>query len=175
MKEDKKSGKKRKSPGIAGIFLLTVVIAALLKIYVIDFERVSGTSMEPSIQDGSIIVLSKIHYGLYNPSGNTLRARWKMPEKGDVVYYWFNDRPVVKRCVATEHEAMAFSCDSGYSMSVGGITIPLTESQYQRLKYSDEVPEGTILAIGDNYETSIDSRDYGFVSVDSIMGKVLWR
>ncbi|MBQ0165754.1 MAG: signal peptidase I [Treponema sp.] len=174
MKEEKKAQEK-KSPGIAGLVIATILVAALLKTYIIDIQRVSGTSMEPAIPDGSLIVLSKIHYGFYNPSGDTLRKQWKTPERGDVVYYWYNDRPVIKRCVATEHETLAFSTDSGYSMSVGGNTIPLTEGQYQRLKFNSEVPEGTILAIGDNYASSIDSRDYGFISVASIMGKVLWQ
>lgn len=175
MKEEKKAPEKKKSPGIAVIFIITVAAAVLLRMFVIDIERISGASMEPAIHDGSIVVLSKIHYGLYNPSGDTLLTQWKTPEKGDVVYYWYNGRPVIKRCVATEGETLVFSSDSGYSMSVGGITIPLTEGQFQRLKYSSEVPEGTILAIGDNYAVSVDSRDYGFVSVDSIMGKVLWQ
>lgn len=173
--KDEKNGQEKKNTPIIVLILLGLALGTLLKLFVIDIENISGTSMEPSIKDGSTIILSKIHYGLCNPAGDTLFFQWGTPEKGDVVYYWINDRPVIKRCVATEHETLVFSHDSGYSMSVGGITIPLTEGQYQRLKYSDEVPEGTILAIGDNYETSVDSRDYGFVRTDSIMGKVLWR
>ena len=37
------------------------------------------------------------------------------------------------------------------------------------------VPEGYVLAIGDNYSQSIDSRTYGFVPVKNILGKVLWK
>lgn len=173
--KDEKNGQKRKNIPLIVLVIAGLALGILLKMFVIDIERISGTSMEPCLHDGSLVVMSKIHYGLNNPAGFTLLAQWKEPEKGDIVYFWINDRPVVKRCVATEHETLVFSSDSGYSMSVGGITIPLTEGQYQRLKYSEEVPEGTILAIGDNYASSVDSRDYGFVRVDSIMGKVLWR
>ena len=58
---------------------------------------------------------------------------------------------------------------------MGGKKIPLTEYQYQRIKYDSFVPENTILAVGDNYEKSVDSRDYGFVPTKNILGKVLWH
>lgn len=170
-----KNRQKKKSPGILMLILFGIAAGTVLKLFVIDMEKISGTSMEPAIHDGSTVLLSRLHYGLCNPFSGTTLIQWKKPEKGDVVYYWYNDRPVIKRCVATEHESLVFSTDSGYSITVGGDTIPLTEAQYQRLKYSTEVPEGFILAIGDNYAVSIDSREYGFVSVDSIMGKILWK
>lgn len=173
--KEQKNEQKKESPLVMLLILAGLLAGIILKMFIIDIEKISGTSMEPAIHDGSTVVLSKIHYGIVSPFGDRLLVQWKKPEKGDAVYYWFNDRPVVKRCVATEHETLVFSSDSGYSMSVGGNTFPLTEAQYQRLKQSAEVPEGTILAIGDNYATSIDSRDYGFVSVDSIMGKILWK
>ena len=56
---------------------------------------------------------------------------------------------------------------------MGENKISLSESQYQRIKYSSYVPEGMILAIGDNYSESIDSRDYGFVSTKNILAKVM--
>ena len=53
--------------------------------------------------------------------------------------------------------------------------IPLTEIQYANLKKSQKVPEGYILAVGDNYAQSFDSRNYGFVSVKNILGKIICR
>ena len=44
-----------------------------------------------------------------------------------------------------------------------------------RLKDAAQVPDGYILAVGDNYEVSVDSRDYGFVSVKNVLGKVLCK
>jgi signal peptidase I len=60
-------------------------------------------------------------------------------------------------------------------MKVGEKIIPLTEAQYQRIKYDSFVPEGTVLCVGDNYAESVDSRNYGFVKTNSILGKVLWK
>jgi signal peptidase I len=82
---------------------------------------------------------------------------------------------VVKRCVATEFTPLVFSQNSEYNMEVNEKIIPLKEEQYHRIKNSSFVPEGMILAIGDNYDESVDSRNYGFVSVKNIIGKVLCK
>ncbi|AEE17356.1 signal peptidase I [Treponema brennaborense] len=168
-----KKSKKNSSPLL---FVVCGVIAGIvLKLFVVDILNVSGTSMEPAVPDGAVIVVSKLAYGLVKPFGDELLAQWRTPRKGEVVLYFYNDKAVVKRCVATSGEPLDFSTDSGYSLTVADKTIPLTEAQYQRIKHSSEVPSGTILAIGDNYAQSVDSRNYGFVSVHNIIGKVICR
>lgn len=95
--------------------------------------------------------------------------------KNDVIIYLYNNKMVVKRCIATEFTPLEFYKDSEYSMKVNDKIIPLTEQQYHRIKNSPVVPEGMILAVGDNYLESIDSRNYGFISVENIIGKVLCK
>ncbi|MBO5137120.1 MAG: signal peptidase I [Spirochaetaceae bacterium] len=153
---------------LAGIF-----IGIILKLFVFDVLRVEGTSMEPAIQDGNTVIVFKLAYGLVRPFSEDLIISWAEPKPGDIVLYFYNNRAVIKRCVAVAGEPLDFSFTSGYSLLVGGKEIPLTENQYQRIKHSHQVPNGMILAIGDNYSESIDSRNYGFVSVDNILGKVL--
>ena len=76
---------------------------------------------------------------------------------------------------ATAGDLLEYSSVKPYTLKTGGKEIPLTENQYYNLKNSTAVPEGYILAIGDNYEESLDSRTYGFVSVRSVLGKVICR
>lgn len=59
-------------------------------------------------------------------------------------------------------------------------TVPLNRIQFKNLggflpAGSQKIPAGFILALGDNAAQSYDSRDYGFVSIDSIRGKLLCR
>ena len=131
--------------------------------------------MEPAIKDNSTVIINKLAYGICAPFGNSLLFSWTEPKKSDIVLYIYNGKPVIKRVLATANESLEFSVDNGYSLSIGENTIPLTEGQYQRLKYSSQVPQGTVLCVGDNYEESVDSRDYGFVLVNSILGKVLCK
>ncbi len=56
---------------------------------------------------------------------------------------------------------------------MNGQQIPLTEAQYENLSLANRVPEGMILAVGDNPAASIDSRDYGFISVKNVLARAV--
>jgi signal peptidase I len=143
----------------------------LLKLFAVDILIISGTSMEDSLAEGDFLFVNKLSFGLVNPFGDNLLCRWAEPKRDDVIIYVQNDKVVVKRCVAVAGDTLDFFSGSQYSFTVNNSVIPLTEHQYQRIKHSATVPDGMVLAVGDNYHDSIDSRDYGFVPVRNIMGK----
>ncbi|MBQ7158048.1 MAG: signal peptidase I [Treponema sp.] len=152
-----------------------LLIGLFLKLFVLDVLHVSGTSMVPAINNGDRLFVNKLAYGLVRPYGGKLLIQWSEPKRNDVIIYLYNNKIVVKRCVATGGETLAYSDDSVYTLHVGEKHIPLTETQWQNLKDIHSVPDGYVLAIGDNYEESVDSRNYGFVSVRTILGKVICR
>ncbi|MCR5218257.1 signal peptidase I [Treponema sp.] len=160
---------------IIKILAALLVITIILKLFVIEFYKISGQSMTPAIKSGSTIAVSKISYGLVLPFSDKLLFNWSGPKKGDVVFYMYNDRMVIKRCAATAGDTLEYSYNSGYNLKVNGKTVSLTKNQYENLKNTTSVPENTILALGDNSEFSIDSRNYGFVPVNNILGRVLCR
>ena len=66
------------------------------------------------------------------------------------------------------------------TLHLGSRCIPLTAVQFQNLggflsADRRKIPGDFILALGDNAAHSYDSRDYGFVAVDSIYGKLVWK
>ncbi len=152
--------------------IIGLSIGAILKLFIFDIVRVSGTSMEPSIHENSIVIINKLAYGVAKPFGSELLFQWAQPKKNDIVIYVINNKVVVKRCVAISGEALDFSSDSQYTMYIGEKEIPLTEQQFQRIKFDNIVPDNTILAIGDNPKESVDSRDYGFIPTRYILGRV---
>ena len=154
-------------------FLISgVCIGLVLKIFVFDIARVHGSSMEPAVRENSFVFINKSAYGLARPLSSSLLVQWAEPEKDDIILYIYKGRAVIKRCAACGGEVLDFSSDSGYSVTVGDKIYPLTEKQYQRIKFDHSVPEHTVFAIGDNYAHSVDSRDYGFIPVTHILGKV---
>ncbi|MDO5774485.1 MAG: signal peptidase I [Spirochaetales bacterium] len=155
---------------LAGIF-----IGAAIKIFAFDILSVQGISMEPSIHNNEKILVCKLSYGIVNPFSNSTLIRWKNAKAGDIVIYFYKNNLVVKRCVATEGDSLEYSSDSGYTLHVGEKNYSLTELQYNLIKNSPCVPRGMILAIGDNFENSIDSRTYGFVAQKNILGKVIFK
>ncbi|MCR5289472.1 MAG: signal peptidase I [Treponema sp.] len=152
-----------------------VIVGIIVKLFFIDFLTVSGTSMEPTIHDGSIICVNKAAFGFALPGKSSLFVQWAFPKQEDIVIYLYDNKIVVKRCIATAGTELTYTNTNGYSMTVAHQTIPLTEVQYKMMHTCTKVPEGYLLAVGDNYAYSIDSRTYGFVAVGDILGKVVCK
>ncbi|MBQ4378856.1 MAG: signal peptidase I [Treponema sp.] len=159
------------------IVCLGLLLGFFLKLFVFEILTVSGDSMFPAIQNGDRLFVSKLSYGIVKPYSDSLLCQWKKPGKGDVVIYLYDNKIVVKRCVATGGEKLEFYHSTGdnFTLKAGNQEIPLTTLQYLNLKNSETVPQGFILAVGDNYEVSVDSRTYGFVSEKNILGKVIGK
>ncbi len=166
-----------KKTGRTPILFFSVVLAALAcKLFVLDLMYVSGTSMVPALPAGSFVLEFKLSWGVPVPFANRYALRWGFPKPGDVVIFPWQDRWVIKRCAGVPGDPLAFErTENGAYMTLRGERVALREDQFERLKAADRVPEGVFLALGDNRGESLDSREYGFVSFDSVRGKVLWK
>ena len=163
---------RRKSPNYFLCIALGIFIALILKAFAFDFFRVEGFSMSPKIQDGQIIFANKLAYGLVNPFTAEIFLRWKKPQEDDIILYLYENSWVVKRCVAIEDAPLEYFVDSEYNLIVGNRKIALSSIQYHKMRASEKIPQGYVLAVGDNYAISYDSRNYGFVPEKNIIGKV---
>jgi signal peptidase I len=116
--------------------ILAIAAATFLKLFVFDFVVAQGQSMEPAIHDGTVLVISRLRYGLRMPWQQGYLIRWSQPKEGDVVTFFTPEGNIaVKRSV---------------------------------LIIGDK-----FFAEGDNKLASYDSRAYGPVSINNIIGKVL--
>jgi signal peptidase I len=150
-----------------------IAIALLAKAFALDFYRVSGQSMEPAIKDGTFIAANKTAYGLQNPFKAELLFNWNKPKTGQKVLYMYQNYWVVKRCAATAGDKLeCVEQNDNYRLLVNGQSFPLTPLQYHKLWTTKAVPDGYILAIGDNASLSRDSRDYGFVPIKNVLARV---
>ena len=107
---------------------------------------VEGPSMNPTLHTGQYLVVNRLY---------------SKPQQGDliVVDRWFNDRPIVKRIYRTEGQPVEWQRAPQY------ISIPDS--------FHYVVPKGTVYLLGDNPGNSEDSRFYGPVPVDRIVGRVV--
>lgn len=151
---------------------LGLFIGLFAKLFVIDFLQVQGVSMEDNINEGDTVIVNKLCYGLVMPYRARLICKWGKVKRGDVVIYLHDSKIVIKRCIAIAGDALEYSCNMGYTVTVNDEEIKLSQTQYDTLKHFAFVPENTIFAIGDNRAMSLDSRDYGFVDCDYILGRV---
>ena len=146
-----------------------------IKLFVADILHISGSSMEPGIRDGSVVLVNKLAYGIVQPFGSRLLCSWAEPSAGDVVIYLYDNKIIIKRCAAIGGAPLDYSADKGYTLLVNNTSYPLSAEQYYAMRTIHSVPEGTILAIGDNAAVSVDSRNYGFIPVGNVLGKAVCR
>jgi signal peptidase I len=116
--------------------ILALITSFFLKFFFFDFMIAQGSSMEPAIKNGKVLIISRLRYGLRFPLTSGYLVRWAEPKTGEVVvFYTPTGELAVKRCAGQA--------------------------------------EGGFFARGDNGDVSYDSRSYGPVPVDNIIGKVL--
>ena len=163
-------------------------IAFLIFASLFDIKKVSGHSMLSSFKDRQLLLIFKKMYGIRLPWKKGYFVRWARVEKGDVVLFKINGRYVIKRCYANDKDSIYFykKKEEGmlkYSMKVDDVEFSLDRDAYYRLFIDAEkdvtlqrIPQGCLLLLGDNANESFDCRDYGYVTQDSILGKVLkWK
>jgi signal peptidase I len=154
-----------------GVLLILVLLAALLvglliRTFVLRPLTVSSTSMEPTLCPGDRVVVN-----LWNPDIDHL-ARDDLvalrPGRSEV--------PVVKRVVGLPGDTVAIRDALLY------VNDELVDEPYVDHKAIDAlfygpvvVPADRILVLGDSRATSIDSRAYGPVPEDRLMGTVAMR
>ena len=176
----------KKSHGImhktenALILILTgISIALILRLFVIDFLKISGTSMEPALNSGQTIFINKLAYGIVKPNSGEYFFQWGSPKKNNVVIFLHDDKIVVKRCVLIQGDKLEFLMNSDYNRDyciiIDGKKIPVSKDESENFGTSASVPEGYVFVLGDNYNSSLDSRSYGFVSVRNITGRVMGK
>jgi len=73
--------------------------ALLIKLFLFDFIIVEGSSMEPALRSGSLLVVNRLQYGLRFPGQPGYIVRWAAPKEGElVVFYAPSGEIAVKRC-----------------------------------------------------------------------------
>jgi signal peptidase I len=71
----------------------------MLKVFVFDFMKAQGKSMEPAIKNGSVLVINRIRYGLRLPGQKAYLIQWAAPKPGEVVVFYTPEGELaVKRC-----------------------------------------------------------------------------
>ncbi len=148
------------------IYALVVVaaIAVLIAVLVMPVFRIYGSSMNPTLTEGDIVLTVK---------GTDLEA-------GDLVVFYYENKVLVKRYIAGPGQWVDIDEDGNVYVDGQLLDEPyLTEKALGEcdIELPYQVPEGKIFVLGDHRSTSVDSRStsVGCISEEQIVGKIVFR
>ena len=172
----------------------TVLLAAIIffgvRLLVLNF-KVDGSSMLPNLVDKELLLVNRNAYSdidlnrwFNHIPGVDREGAWVIwefdpPERGDIIV--FNppngdDKPYIKRVIATEGETVSVADGSvfvdGIELDEPYIRDGITEC-FEDSCGEFVVPEGEVFVLGDNRRNSTDSRSFGSVPIDNIIGKAI--
>lgn len=138
------------------------VLALIIQQFVVKPFYIPSESMEDTLVKGDRVLVSRFEY------------RFSEPERGDVVVFHpptSPDEDYIKRIVAVGGDTVEVKGGALYLNGVAQDEPYLKEPYIEGVYPEETVPEGYIFAMGDNRNRSGDSRVFGPVPLESILGK----
>ena len=147
-----------------GFLIVVAAVSVLISTMLFPVIQVTGDSMEPTVENGEILILQKT---------DELQT-------GDLVAFYYQSRILLKRVIGTAGDYI--DIDPEGNVSVNG---ELLEEPYVTDKSLGEcdielpyqVPDGRIFVMGDHRSVSMDSRTeaIGCIGQEQIIGKAAFR
>lgn len=150
--------------------ILTLLIVIPIRVYVAQPYIVSGGSMDPTFTNRDYLIVDQISY------------RFNTPERGDIIVFHFPlelSKFFIKRIIGLPGETVTINKNGVFITSVSnpdGFTLSepyLTQENIGETMLS--LGKEEYFVMGDNRVASLDSRIWGAVSKEEIVGRVLLR
>lgn len=142
---------------------IAIVIALVIRTFVVELYKVDGQSMRPTLQNEERVVVNKFLY------------HFEKPKFGDVIVFEFpkdKSRNFIKRVIGIPGDTVEIK-DSKVYVNDKILDEPYILSTTELGFKKEVVPPNTVFVLGDNRNNSEDSRfqDVGFVPYELIKGK----
>lgn len=158
--------------------VITAIIALFATTFVVQAFKIPTGSMESNLLIGDHLLVNKFIYGIHSGFWSKFLA-YKDLERGDVIVFKYPNNPevaYVKRLIGKPGDTIEMF---GRTVHVNGQ--PIKEDYVQYIDPGSiyehygpyHVPEDHYFAMGDNRDNSQDSRFWGFVPRENIIGKAL--
>ena len=148
------------------VYVLTIVaaVAVLVATLVLPVLQIEGTSMEPTLTNGDIVLLAK-----------TTRF-----DRGELCAFTWNNKLLVKRVIGTPGDWIEIDTDGTIYLNGEKLEEPYVQQAAFGecdLEFPFQVPQEQYFVVGDMRENSIDSRNslIGCIPKAQIVGKVFFR
>ena len=145
--------------------LMALVIAFVIRYFIVELYLVDGPSMRPTLQSAERLVVNKFIY------------RFRAPERGEILVFRYPKDPsrdFIKRVIAVPGDTIEIK-DGRVFVNQQLMNEPYILSKTRGDYPLTTIPEGHIFVMGDNRNNSEDSRfaDVGFVPYELVKGKAM--
>ncbi len=174
---------------------IAVILAVIIKTSIVEAYKIPSQSMEDTLLVGDFLLANKFVYGARLPLLDWRLPAVSKPEPGEVVIFLFprdGETKYIKRCVAGPGDTVEvknkilYVNGTEFPMPVNGkfndttddgevIILPRTRGGIDsRDNYGPYVvPDRCYFMMGDNRDNSYDSRFWGVVPYDLILGEAI--
>jgi signal peptidase I len=177
----------------AEALIIALVLALLIRTFIIQAFKIPTGSMEPTLLVGDHLLVSKFSYSIHVPNEIPFTSIQlfpdyhffsSVPERGNIVVFKFPmepDKDFIKRVIGLPGETIQIIQQRVY------INDKLLKEPYAHHSQAPSpnsgdrdnmaplrIPEGHIFVMGDNRENSHDSRMWGVLDLKNLRGKAQW-
>lgn len=144
--------------------IIVAAVAVLIATLVLPVLQISGTSMEPTLKNGEIVVLIKT----------------SKLQRGDLCAFYYSNKILIKRVIGLPGDTIVIDGEGVVYVNGEVLEEPyITEKGLGEcdIEFPFTVPENEFFLLGDQRITSIDSRStiIGCIAQDQIVGKLIFR
>lgn len=144
-------------------FIIIILTIILVRLFIVTPVRVDGPSMNDTLHDGDILLLDKYD---------------NKYERFEIVVFNYSGERLIKRVIGLPGEVISYKNNKLY---INGNEIEdnyglgYTENFELKDLNLTKIPDNEYLVMGDNRNDSLDSRYFGAISKDKILGSVKYR
>ena len=163
--------------------VIAVILALLIRTFVVQAFKIPSGSMEPTLLVGDHILVNKFLYGVKIPFIRNTIIPISKPQRDDVIVFIYphdTSKDYIKRVIGLPGDRIdifdrkiningtLYDDKHGVYSEVRNVAFPnMAKKRYRPII----VPENHLFVMGDNRDHSSDSRVWGFVPLKSVKGK----
>ena len=167
-------------------FVIALLIALIIRTLFLQAFKIPSGSMESTLLVGDHIFVNKLLYGYHVPFTKGRILQFRDPRHGDIIVFVFPEdtsKDFIKRVIGVPGDVIEMKQKTVFRNGK-----PLQEDYAQYLEGTEQgmsvqirddmppvkVPPGKYFVMGDNRDRSYDSRFWGFVDAEAVIGKAMF-
>ena len=163
--------------------IIAVILALLIRTFVVQAFKIPSGSMEPTLLVGDHILVNKFIYGVKIPFIRNTLIPISKPQRDDVIVFIYphdTSKDYIKRVIGLPGDHIEIF---DQKININGTLYEDKHGVYSEVRNGSPpimakkryrpiiVPENHLFVMGDNRDHSSDSRVWGFVPLKSVKGK----